>query len=1230
VKIDPASVTGASVNTTLTVKLGENKYTPADGLVEITLGLSDNGGTDLGGVSSNTRKFKINVTPVNDAPSLVFPTLPPVIPGQTLSELNVAKNRAFTLPMTLSDQETTKTLIDVQASVSGDSANKYPPGSIAADPGRTVVTFIPSSAAVTLPYTVTVTITATDLGATNTEGAGAADAVKPISVSKTFLVTIRDIEPPSIASAPTEITVQEDSVAQATLTFSDNKPISNLKFSWKSDNQVVVPTDSILLGPISDPTQTSGSRTLAIVPGPDQFGVANVTITAKDDETLESSVIVKVTVQPVSDPPTIKLLGILTPVLNEFGVFTNRTISILEDTATKDESTDSDLLEMDVADAANETAPAALVIGKASSNTDLVPTANIVVNGTGTRRTLVVTPAANQNGTAVITLTVTDESGLSSTAQFTNVVVAVNDAPRIDQVNNISLPENPGEQVVNLSGINPGPDANQSITNIFVTATNKGSDPPVNTRMDITQQPGLPDSNGRSSFRFRPRDFQNGVSTLTVTLQDNGDTSNDGKKETMMSFDVTVAEVNQLPTISFQQASVDTETETSIAQDGVSAVIPFYVSDTGETPSERLVVVPTSSNPVLIPNSSQNMQLGGGFGDRSIVIRPAAGQSGQAIVTLTVTDEAGGSRSATINVNVQAGENPSIVLTPSSQQIHINEFTDLIQVNVSDGQTPADQLKVGYQDVGLVASDNPLLVPASPSNIQFGGSGASRVMIILPLKDQAGTAHITVGVKDTSGRTNSAVFTLQVLGSPPTISSPTPSQVNANAGTTSPPVTVTVNDAETFPGLLEVTGKSSDQAIVADNNIFALGGATRSVTVLAGNKGGSATITLTVKDTEGQTATTSFVVNVNDSNKAPTITSIPAQGTTINKPTSLINFVVGDAETPAANLVVTATSGNTTLVPNSSANIVLLTSAGNAANRSLIITPANNQTGVALITVTVKDAGGKEASTSFSLTVSRFVVQNDFNGDGSQDIVFQDNGGFLAAWYMSGDDLKSSAFFNPKTVGDVRWKVIGSGDFDGDSKPDVLFQHTDGTLAVWTLNGVTLKASKFLSPSHPGSASWKAVATGDFNKDSKVDVLFQNTDGTLAVWYMDGTTLVSVGMLKPASAGRGWTVVGTGDVNGDGNLDIVFQHDDSSLAVWYLIQNTNLLLAGWVSPQMPGDVNWRAVGTIDLNGDGMVDFLFQHRADSNLAIWYMNKNKLVLGKTLNPPNAGGTWRIVAP
>ena len=67
--------------------------------------------------------------------------------------------------------------------------------------------------------------------------------------------------------------------------------------------------------------------------------------------------------------------------------------------------------------------PGSLVINTASSNPSLVPSANMTIGGTGTNRTLTVTPALNQSGTATITVSVSDGS-LSATRTFMLTVQA--------------------------------------------------------------------------------------------------------------------------------------------------------------------------------------------------------------------------------------------------------------------------------------------------------------------------------------------------------------------------------------------------------------------------------------------------------------------------------------------------------------------------------------------------------------------------------------------------------------------------------------------------------------------------------------------------------------------------------------------------------------------------------------------------------------------------------------
>ena len=74
-------------------------------------------------------------------------------------------------------------------------------------------------------------------------------------------------------------------------------------------------------------------------------------------------------------------------------------------------------------------------------------------------------------------------------------------------------------------------------------------------------------------------------------------------------------------------------------------------------------------------------------------------------------------------------------------------------------------------------------------------------------------------------------------------------------------------------------------------------------------------------------------------------------------------FTVADAETAAGNLVVTATSSNTTLVPN--ANIQLNCS---GAARTIKVTPVTGKSGAATIDLKVSD-GAAEAHETFEVAV---------------------------------------------------------------------------------------------------------------------------------------------------------------------------------------------------------------------------------------------------------------------
>src|ERR1051325_4226943 len=185
---------------------------------------------------------------------------------------------------------------------------------------------------------------------------------------------------------------------------------------------------------------------------------------------------------------------------------------------------------------------------------------------------------------------------------------------------------------------------------------------------------------------------------------------------------------------------------------------------------------------------------------------------------------------------------------------------------------------------------------------------------------------------------------------PPTISAIT--NVTMRAETTYPTIPFTIGDAETPAGSLTLNKSSSNPLLFPDGSIV-LGGSESNRTVMpvsAARQTGFAANTLTVIDQGGRSNSSVFAVNVVPTNTAPTVSVILNQGTTVDTPTAPIPFTVGDAETAAGNLIVTAYSSNTVALPQ--AGVVL---GGSNASRTISLTPAAGQLGNALVSIRVSD-----------------------------------------------------------------------------------------------------------------------------------------------------------------------------------------------------------------------------------------------------------------------------------
>jgi VCBS repeat protein/all-beta uncharacterized protein len=159
----------------------------------------------------------------------------------------------------------------------------------------------------------------------------------------------------------------------------------------------------------------------------------------------------------------------------------------------------------------------------------------------------------------------------------------------------------------------------------------------------------------------------------------------------------------------------------------------------------------------------------------------------------------------------------------------------------------------------------------------------------------------------------------------------------------------------------------------------------------------------------------------------------------------------------------------------------------------------------------------------------------DFNRDGGPDFVWQDGAtGSIFIWLMDPAfsqwypmEQRESAPLGPGVVADLNWKIAGSGDFNRDGWPDVVWQHeTDGRIVIWTMQGTSLIAGVPFSPGRVADLTWKIRAVGDMNGDDMPDLIWQHrVDGRVAVWLMDGTRMTSAVVIAQL-ADTNWEIVG--------------------------------------------------------------------------------------------------------
>ena len=380
-------------------------------------------------------------------------------------------------------------------------------------------------------------------------------------------------------------------IANQTLTLGNNVPtlaftvgddltaVGALIITGASSNLTLVPIANIVF------SGTGAARTVKVTPSVGQSGTTTITLTVTDGGGLTALTSFVFT---LDGPPTISAIA-------------NQTINL--------GTTTTPALVFTVQDSV--TAATSLTVTGVSSNTTLVPVANIVLVGSATVRNVTVKTVAGQSGATTITLTVKDASGLTASTSFT---VTVNAPPTITTLANQTI--NIGSSTSAIA-FTIGDDLTPA-TSLTVSGVSS------NTTLFPTIRIVFGGSGSTRTVTITPAAGQSGTATITLTVKDGG-----GLKATA-SLSVTVNAPPSITSLSTQTINIGSST----------SVLAFKVGD-DLTPPVSLTVSGVSSNTALVKATGIVLAGPDMQGNCTLQVTPVSTYSGVTTITLTVIDAGG-------------------------------------------------------------------------------------------------------------------------------------------------------------------------------------------------------------------------------------------------------------------------------------------------------------------------------------------------------------------------------------------------------------------------------------------------------------------------------------------------------------------------------------------------------------------------------------------------------------
>lgn len=696
-------------------------------------------------------------------------------------------------------------------------------------------------------------------------------------------------------------------------------------------------------------------------------------------------------------------------------------------------------LRFDVDD--RETRPGFLTVTARSGNQTLVPDANIVLGGVGNARTVTVRPVSDLSGVASITITVTDESGLTATGSFNLRVNAVPFAGiggalrmsgAVSEVDvSPSVIGNKGTYAVEFWASAPTNAGARALisqgtgTNAFFITTDAAGQILVSSNWatgiqfpfgdwhhiavvkEVANTHLYVDGVLRAS-RGSVLPFPPGSLRFNIGSRFGGAAPwiGDMDEVRIWSRALTGAEVASNRTVRVLAAAeslsalwrfderhgIDVDDEVGNAHPGTlssgTTRIPSPLSfsrylTTEDTPfSDRLQAWDPDADTLtfsLVTPPQRGAVVIRDIHTGAFTYTPNANASGEDRFSFSVSDGYAETEVSLVSITITPDTNAPSISFVANQMIAEDTTLGPLAFTVGDLEVATTNLTM----TGLCSV--PSLVPAE--GFSFGGIGTNRTVTIRPATNANGSATISLIVSDGKlAATNQFVLTVTPVNDAPVFLT-TPTNVVVRRGQTSTPQIFTVNDVDNLVDSLLVTAVSGDPTRVPTVNVGG-SGATRTVSASgAAAQSGPSLITVRVSD-GALSNSVAFSVTVDE---PPIISAIGNQSTFRNIAKS-VPFTVADPDSPALALFLSVSSSKPSVVDAGGLGIT-----GSAGNYTLRMTPVSGAVGATVISLVASD-GLFSSTNSFTLVIEEgldvsfielphpagaiYSVPNDINDQG--------------------------------------------------------------------------------------------------------------------------------------------------------------------------------------------------------------------------------------------------------